>query len=560
MIKRTAASAVGEASGVQNIGNRERWDGLREPLERSLAAFLPQQRWFGGKTRAIQKVAVEDFLPVSLERGTATVILVRVEYSEGPADTYAVPLFEPDSTSRISADAPVLRLAMPGGEERLVTDAFRSDDFLVWLLRAIEGSLHAPGKHGEFYFRPTERLGALRGADALEPARMKAEQSNTSIRYGQALILKFFRRIEAGLHPDFEIGEFLSLRAGFANVPPAAGSIEYRRPGKAAATLGILQGFVPNRGDAWQQALDTLAAFYDRVACASDDRPTPEMANAGLLEAARTPSGDFAAQVLGEYRGRAALLGRRTAELHLALASEPGDPDFAPEPFLAERQRETSEAMIRLGRETFGILRLRSENLPAGMGKWANAALAAEPEILNRFGELGGRRLTGLRIRVHGDLHLGQVLVTGDDFIFVDFEGEPARSLAERRAKHSPLRDVAGMLRSFHYAAYAALFGRVGEAGFAARDFQMLEPWAGAWYQAAGTEFLRAWLETAADAEFMPEGNEELDYLLKLWLLEKAVYELKYELNHRLGWVAIPLEGIRAIIAENGAGQSGKSG
>ena len=532
------------------------WQDLRAPLEQNLAAFLAAQRWFGGKTRVITRIAIADFVPVPLDGAAAAVTLVRVTYEDGGSETYLAPLIErfaaPNGESGAPAgasQAPSLSIPVPGGGERVFSDALWAHDFLVRIFEAFAAARTFPGSAGEIACLPTPSLETLLRAapGPLEPSVMKAEQSNTSVLYGRSLVLKFFRHLEEGVNPDFEIGEFLSVRAGFRHVPPAAGALEYRRPGSPAATIGILQGFVRNRGDACQQTLAALASFYDRLAGGAP-APPREPHERGLLAGARAPLPARAADLLGEYRASAALLGRRTAELHLALASDSSDPDFAPEPFSLPHQREVSEGMIHLARESLAMLALRAGDLPAGIREKARTALAAEPELLARFRRLAEHPLSGLRTRIHGDLHLGQVLVTEDDFVFIDFEGEPARTLAERRAKYSPVRDIAGMLRSFHYAAFAALFARAGEAGAAAPVFAALAPFANAWYRWASAEFLRAYLKAAAGAAFLPAHADELDFFLDLWLLEKAVYELKYELNHRLGWVAIPIEGICGLL------------
>ena len=236
--------------------------------------------------------------------------------------------------------------------------------------------------------------------------------------------------------------------------------------------------------------------------------------------------------------------------MHGALASDRSDPGFAPEAFSAGHQRDLSESMIGLAHETFGMLRQRAPDLPEHARAAATTALASEKTLTDRLRSLEDRKLTGLRTRIHGDLHLGQVLFTGEDFIFIDFEGEPARTLAERREKHSPLRDVAGMVRSFHYAAYAALFRRAGSAGAQSGESQSLVPFANAWYRAASGEYLRAYFDTAtaSTANFLPADPGEREFVLNFWLLGKAIYELKYELNHRLDWVAIPLEGIDMLL------------
>ncbi|MDE3136485.1 MAG: putative maltokinase [Acidobacteriota bacterium] len=530
------------------------WQDLKNPLEQNLASFLTAQRWFGGKTRPIAHVTIADVVPIPVEGVCAAVLLIQVNYEDGGAETYVAPLIDRLAGSTDSAaQAPSFKISTPSGKEHVLSDALWDRDFQSRALEAISHSQILRGSAGEIACLPTPALETLRHAARvpLEPSVMRAEQSNTSILYGRSLVLKFFRHVEYGVNPDFEIGEFLSVRAGFRHVPPAAGAIEYRVADSSAATIGILQGFVPNRGDAWQQTLAALARFYDHI---EGGKPAlaPGPVAPRLLAEAHSPLPQRAADFLGEYRASAALLGRRTAELHLALSSDSSDPDFAPEPFSLAHQREVSEAMIHLARETLATLARRAGDLPAALRERAHTVLAGEAELLARFRRLAERPLTGLRTRIHGDLHLGQVLATDDDFVFIDFEGEPARTLAERRAKHSPVRDIAGMLRSFHYAAYAALFARASDAGASSPVFAALAPFANAWYHWVAVEFLRAYLQTADGAAFLPANPDELDFVLDLWLLDKAIYELKYELNHRLAWIAIPLEGICGLL--EGAG------
>ncbi|HVB98004.1 MAG TPA: putative maltokinase [Candidatus Dormibacteraeota bacterium] len=533
------------------MGSSDRSFGERaqKALEEKLPRFLSEQRWFGGKTRPVAGAKIIDSIPVPLQGATASIHLVRVDYEDGAAETYAIPLLER------AGEAPGERsaLRLPGDDdERILTDALWDRDFLDRLLEVLASGAHLGGARGEMVGLPTPALETLRRAAAspLEPSLMKVEQSNTSILYGRCFVLKFFRHVEEGVNPDFEMGEFLSVRAGFAHVPATAGAFEYRRADAGPATMGILQGYVANRGDAWRRTMVALDGFYDRVERGGLGSGPAERPESSLVAQARRPA-EASGFWLGGYRATAHTLGRRTGELHLALCSDPSDPEFRPEAFSPEYQREVSESMIRLTGQAFGVLRRRAADLPAALREKAQAALAAEGKILDRYRLLGARPLTGLRTRIHGDLHLGQILDTGDDFVFLDFEGEPARSLAERRAKHSPLRDVAAMLRSFHYAAYAALFNRIGEGAGAASRLAALAGFADLWRRWASVEFLRGYLEAAAAAAFLPGAAAELEFFLKLWLLDKAVYELKYELNHRLGWVAIPLEGI-CELAEGG--------
>jgi trehalose synthase-fused probable maltokinase len=250
------------------------------------------------------------------------------------------------------------------------------------------------------------------------------------------------------------------------------------------------------------------------------------------------------AELLGPYRSAARLLGQRTAELHLALASEAADLRYSPEAFSSVLQQQLCDSMSELAQESMTMLRRRLSDLPARLRQKAGSALQSEKKILSQFQLLRKKKLAGSRIRIHGDFHLGQVLCTDDDYVFIDFEGEPARTLTERRAKYSPLRDVAGMLRSFHYAAYAALFRSRGPGESGAADPGSRAPLATLWYRRVSAEYLRGYFQTASEAKFLPAERNEMEFLLSLLLLEKAMYELKYELNHRLAWVEIPLEGI----------------
>jgi trehalose synthase-fused probable maltokinase len=524
---------------------------LQESLRRALPEFLLAQRWFGGKTRAIQSVEIADFIPIPIPGEAASILLARVRYLSGRDETYSMPLLDQADSGGAAAGpggTGPLWLPVPGpdGKTHLFRDALGDRTFLETLLDAVAHRRRFSGARGEWLGLPTGSFETLRKASAgrLEPSVMKAEQSNSSILYGRCFVLKFFRRVEEGVNPDFELGEFLSERAGFPHVPPVAGSFEYRHDSAEPATVGILQGFVKNRGDGWDQTLREVSDYYLRAESRDFPVPPEQVPRLSLLEEADIPASALAVELLGGYRSAARLLGRRTAELHLALASDSADPRFSPEPFSPELQRGLCDSMAQLTRESLGMLRRHIGDLPTGLQGKADFALRSEGDILAQFQLLRERTLTGTRTRIHGDFHLGQVLCADDDYVFIDFEGEPARTLAERRGKYSPLRDVAGMLRSFHYAAYASLFRGRGEAGTVAADLRRREPLARFWHRRISAEYLRAYLQAASPAKFLPAGREELRFFLGLLLLEKAMYELKYELNHRLAWVEIPLEGI----------------
>jgi maltose alpha-D-glucosyltransferase/alpha-amylase len=385
----------------------------------------------------------------------------------------------------------------------------------------------------------TRAFARLRGPETvrLEAALSVAEQSNNSVVFGERLILKVFRRLEEGMNPELEVGRFLTEKTNFAQIAPLAGSLEYRRDSGEPISLAVLQGYVPNQGDAWQYTLNTLAHFFRGVDLVGAE-PPPVARNLVQASAAELP--EVAAKTIGAYLDSARLLGRRTAELHRALASDPTDPAFAPERITPQDQRSIYQSVSGVSIRSTDLLRSQLKKLPEDAREEAKQVLELEPRIASILKTFLSRRLTTTRIRVHGDYHLGQVLYTGHDFVIIDFEGEPTRSLYERRLKRLALRDVAGMLRSFDYASQAAL--RSDQIDPAA--LPGLRTWGRFWVQCVSAAFLRSYLATAGTESFVPQAADDLDLQLNTMLLEKALYELRYELNMRPDWVRIPLRGI----------------
>jgi maltose alpha-D-glucosyltransferase/alpha-amylase len=304
----------------------------------------------------------------------------------------------------------------------------------------------------------------------------------------------------------------------------------------------VLQGYVPNQGDAWQYTLTTIAHYLKAMeAPAAGDPPVMPR---NLLQASAMDLPEVASKTIGAYLDSARLLGRRTAELHVALASDPDDPGFAPERVSPQDQRSIYQSLNALAARSLELLRSQLNRLPEDAKDEAKRVLDLEPRITQALRAFLARRLTTTRIRVHGDYHLGQVLYTGHDFVIIDFEGEPTRTLYERRLKRLALRDVAGMLRSFDYASQAALRSEHLQPEMLPR----LEAWARFWVDSVSAAFLRSYLTTAGNASFVPQTTEDLDLQLTTMLLEKALYELRYELNLRPDWVRIPLRGILEVV------------
>lgn len=522
----------------------------RARLAEVLPDYLRRSRWFGGKARRIKSARVLETIPFPYKAATAYFTMVSIGYIEGEPDTYVLPLAVAcgDRVEHIQHDTPqaIVARVQQKGRAGLLYETVWENGFCRALLDSMARRRHFKGLEGQLSASPSRVFRRLRGPAGvpLEPAIMKAEQSNTSIVYGDRFILKLYRRVEEGVNPDLEIGRYLTEKTGFPYIPPVAGALEYRRNHKELITLGILQGFVPNQGDAWKYTLDNLNHYFE-TALARRIAVEPEiLARKPHMTLIKEELPPQAHEMIGPFLESARLLGQRTAELHLALASATSDPHFAPEPFSTLYQRSIYQSMRNLTARTFQLMKSRLRHLPDTMRVETQKVLEKEPEVFQRFRSILERKITGLRIRCHGDYHLGQVLFTGKDFVIIDFEGEPARSLTERRLKRSPLRDVAGMLRSFHYAAYHAILTQA----FRPEDLPALEKWADFWQTWVSTVFLRAYLEVAQQGAFLPRNGEELQILLNAYCLEKAIYELGYELNNRPDWVKIPLQGIMQLL------------
>jgi maltose alpha-D-glucosyltransferase/alpha-amylase len=527
----------------------------RVALEERLVSYLQAQRWFGGKARQIKSVTIVETVPV----GEAIISQVRVEYTHEDPEIYILPVTFAggERANQICESSPNTILARLTVQEKseektgCLHDAIHDKHFCKAILEMIARRRQFRGTAGDFAAIPTRALrnGRGRSLDGLEVASVRAEQSNSSIVFGDQLILKLFRKTEPGINPDLEIGTFLTERAAFPHTPAVAGTVEYRpRKGETVA-IGILQKFVPNEGDAWRHTLDALGQYFDHALTRpADQLKELQKAMPFVARLQHTVVPPLAAELVGPYLENVKLLGQRTAELHVALASNAEDPDFAPEPFSSLYQRSLYQSMRNHSGQTFQILKSSLKSLRGVILDEALKVLDLQNEILNRFRALVAHKITAQRTRIHGDYHLGQVLYTGKDYFIIDFEGEPARPLTERRIKKSPMRDVAGMLRSFHYAAYTSLFGHLGTATVRPEDMTAMEPWARVWNIWVSSTFLNSYLQHAASGGFLPTNRDELNVLLNVYLFEKALYELAYELNNRPDWIRIPITGILQLL------------
>ena len=457
--------------------------GSKSPRSDALAGWLGAQRWFAAKSRRILGVEVADRIAID----GSTLVIAAVALDDGRTDRYAIPLRDTEE----------------------VADALDDPGFVRALVDLIVRGREAPGERGMLRGRPSRVFTPALAPDA-PVRRITGEQSNTSIVLGDVLILKHFRRLADGLNPEAEITAFLTERTGFRNVPRLAGHLEYR-DGQEAATLAVAEELIAGARDGWDWMLAELRELYARV------EPADAVDGARLRElATRT------LRALGR-------LGTRAGELHQALASDRRDPAFAPEPITPAD-----------GAAWDGQVARQIDAARAALGDHAAAPVRGIAD--------GLRGLVGCaKIRHHGDFHLGQTLYrpADGDFVIIDFEGEPLRPIAERRRKHTALRDVAGLLRSIDYAAVSAM-----PPGLAR--------WAEAWRTTATTEFVGAYRTATRGAPFVPESDEAFTRAVAVFELEKAAYEVVYEASHRPAWLAIPARGLsRAAAAITRTGAAG---
>ena len=509
-------------------------DGARERIENEiLPAYVTTRRWFGAKARTLREMRVLERSSISAEANAGQLWIVEASFLDGPTENYALPvkIVSADKAKVISQSAPSAIIAR-FEDGSILFDAVWDDEFREKLFRLMLDRQPASGRNGKLVGVISPRIGKIDHVPLSNV--LGTEQSNSSVLYEDKFFLKLYRKLEDGVNPDVEVTRFLTERAGFDNVPAFSGAIEYRRDKSQPTIVALLQNAVAAEADAWTMTLDHVGRYYERVLARKADLQNESAPAAALIEEI----------VGGIYPEKAKLLAQRTGELHLALASVRDDPQFAPEPFNAMAQRSVYQSMRALLKRSFDSLKKKLKDVPEHLRDEAKDVLGTEKEILAREKRLLDRKANAAKIRIHGDYHLGQVLYTGRDFIILDFEGEPARPMSERKLKRSALRDVAGMMRSFQYAAYSALW----QPAMRVEDVPFLERWADIWYREMSGIFLQKYLETAAGATFLPQDPDDLQILLEAYLLDKAVYEIGYELNNRPDWVVIPIRGIKHIL------------
>ncbi len=498
------------------------------------------QRWYATKGTTVSRAKLADYavwdMPGS-SSATGSSWMLPILQLEGPADdaTYFMPLalaWEDTEEERVTRLTPAaLAKIRQQANVGVMADAFYDEPFCRALVQAIEVGKELVTVGGKMKFSATAAFKAANiDVRDMPVSRPSAMSSNTVVTLDDTLFLKGYRRLREGVNPELEMGRFLTDVVHYPNCVPVLGALEYFSTDGRVMTLALVQSHVQNQGDGWDYTLGYLERYLE------------ELRTAG----AATGKAMSTVKAHGGFLALAAMLGKRTAELHLALATRTGDAAFDPEPLAPADVTGYRERAVAESNSTLALLRERIGQLPASVQVYAQAFLSRSATLQTQLAAAQGvAQLGAIKTRYHGDYHLGQVLVTANDFVIIDFEGEPARTFQERRAKGSPLRDVAGMLRSFNYARWSAL-RRIAQT---TEELERLEPDAKAWESATRDAFLKAYVSSLSAKGAAPIDTE----LLRLFEIEKALYELRYELNNRIDWAQVPLQGVLALIDSNAA-------
>ena len=495
-----------------------------------LPGYITPQRWYAAKGEPVTRAGLADHLLWERDGREWMLGLFEVESGAGAGKVpYFIPLaldWEDGGSARSRERTPAtIAKTRQQANVGMLTDAFFDETFCRALAQAIGAGGEVATAQGQLRFVPTASFAALAG-DAVAKLAVQlpaAQSSNTVTTLGDRLFLKGYRRLRPGVNPEFEMGRFLTEVAHFANCVPVAGAVEYVGADGSVMTLAMLQGYVSNQGDGWNFTLEYLERHF------AD---------------AREPLAGPDAGAHGTYCTLMRTLGERIGGLHRALTRPGGGAAFDAEELgagdvAAWKSQVRSDALA-----TLDLLGQRAGGLDPGVRAAAAGLLGERRRLIARIEGITVDPAGSKKQRFHGDLHLGQVLLRNNDFVIIDFEGEPARSLEERRAKHSPLRDVAGMLRSFDYARSSALRRAGDDAGTLGR----CRPLVDAWHDAARAAFLDGYAAVGEGAGLW-SSFDAVHELIALFEIEKALYELRYELNHRPGWATIPIAGLSALAA-----------
>jgi maltose alpha-D-glucosyltransferase/alpha-amylase len=487
--------------------------------------YMRKCRWFAGKARMIKFLKVQQLLNMPFEDGLSYLVILHVGYTYGDEEKYAMPIsFLADDYELIGQvnHKAFIAKAVANGKAGWLIDAIYDFRFQVQLFENIFNDAKTRQDGGALTYHKGKGLAETDENMCYLCVIPDLEQSNSSLIYGNKYFFKLYRKLFREINPEVEMLQFLTETGGFKNIPAYCGSLVYERPDTPPVTLGLMMQKVASKSDSWVSTGDDLNTFLfmfvDKFFSIHDD----------VFE-------------------KVELLGKRTAEMHLALLSDKKNKDFKPEAFDEDYIKFLQKHLNNLLHKRITLLKENYSRLDNNAKQLADDFINSEHIIRHFFEKIASSDLKSSRIRIHGDYHLGQVLFTGTDYLIIDFEGEPESSITDRKIKHSPLKDVAGMIRSFHYAVCAKLY-------FSSETKEInplrLQKAADRWYRLITDAYLDAYMHTMGNISAIFGNRTELNFLLQLHLLEKSVYELGYELNGRPDWIRIPLKGIQQVLFE----------
>jgi maltose alpha-D-glucosyltransferase/alpha-amylase len=523
----------------------------RRLVEPHLGSFLKRRPWFKARGRLVKSVQIQEAIALPLEAKQSFLLVLYMEFMEGDPQRYLLPicLAAGEAALAVEQRSPEEIIARIRSRDLNTTgilyDGARDKQFCAALLEGMARRRSFEGAQGELkaFGGPGLRAHIANARGSLDPVFGTGLQANRGIIFGNQYYLKLFRRLELGINPELEMGRFLTSK-GFRNAPSVAGWLQYRRENQGEMTLGVLTEFQANAQDTWGYTLDLLSRYFDRVRSASPEARQEAAPVASLIDLSQRELSEATVGLLGTYVELARLLGQRTAEMHLALSADQQEAAFAPEPFTPFYQRALFQSMRNLAVRTLDQVRRALPQIPESSRADAGQVLASQSDLIKRLRAICETPLKAARIRCHGDFHLGEVLFTGKDFIFIDFEGDPRRPVGERRIKRSPLHDVACMIRSFDYITTMALLRQVELGTLPAHDLQTLEPWAAFWHRWVSAIFLKAYLRALGGGDLLPQQKEQLSTLLEAHVMEKTLQEVDYELSNRPQLLKIPLRAL----------------
>jgi maltose alpha-D-glucosyltransferase/alpha-amylase len=542
-----------EVEAIPRLTLTAGWETLLEGRERAilersvLPRFINRQRWFGAKSRSLETVSIRDWIAFRLTDAPLMILYVRTYDSAGEYATYQMPLavLTGANAEQVLAgnSASILAHVTASNGEGILCDASSSDELCSKLFRLIADDAEVKTRQIRLSGISTQAMGERSTVEPTPIRRGISESSHSNVVLGDRYWMKINRCLIEGPSVDFEVGRFLTEKAGFARVPKTLGTLELRKVKQEPITVGMLREFIPNQGQAWEMMLEVVSRYFEEVQGETHrlDRINIDLPTIYALSQQEPPQD--VQELIGSALFTAGVLGQRTAEMHLALASDPDDPDFAPEPFTEDAVESLAKKLELQIRESLAALKDQMKTLTEADQALAQEVLAGRSRFLELLKKKPDAGSGLIKIRVHGDYHLGQVLWCESDFYILDFEGEPGRSVEERRARHSPLKDVAGMLRSFSYAAECALHNSTKVHHEA---MERLEPWSIIWRAWVSAEFLKVYRRVASN--LLPTDDNTAERLLDWLKLEKTLFELRYELDYRPDWVRNPLLGLLQLI------------